>query len=113
VLARCWRLRGGIDVGVFGDEGCGFFKALAGCLEDELSAVGADAVLHDFVEGVLKEDDEGVEVAEEEVFERLAKFQVGLLDVGMFFVGAAEAAAAASELGAGVTAGQDPGAKGR
>lgn len=65
-----WRMRGRIEVrgAPFGDEGCRLLEALARCLEDELSAAGADAVLHDFVEGVLKEDDEAVEVAEEEVF---------------------------------------------
>ncbi|MGC2300160.1 MAG: hypothetical protein WA476_15235 [Acidobacteriaceae bacterium] len=108
-------MRGRIEVrrGQSGDEGFGILEALAGCLENKLGAVGADAVLDDFVKGVLKEDDEGVEIAEEDVFERLAKFEVGLLDVGMFFVGATEAAAATGELGAGVAAGQDPGAKGR
>jgi hypothetical protein len=114
-LGPGWRLGGGIEVGngLFGDEGCRLLEALAGCLEDELSAVGADAVLHDLVEGVLEQDDEGVEVAGKDVLQHPAELDVALLDAGVFFVSTAEAAAATGELGAGVAIGQDPGAKGR
>ena len=89
------------------------FAALEGDLEDEVGAVGADAVLDDGFEGVEEAEEQGAEAACVDFADEGAGFAVGLLDAGEFVVSVAETAAAEGELRALLFVGEDPLAKRR